>query len=254
MLNYDLAAAFLLVFARTGAFLSAGPLFFFPLPRPWKAGAALVLSLVLFPVVPQPAPPLAGGLWGFGLLLAKEVAAGLALGFVAGLPLQALALAGQIMDIQMGFFMSGVFDPSMGHQVTINSRFLYLLGLVLFLILDGHHVLIAALARSFEVVPLGGVTFGGDAALAAIRMFAQVVSLGLQLAAPVVAVVLITDICLGLLGRTAPEMNVFMLGFPLKVGLGILVLGVMVPLLGVAFRALLEMVERDLQIIMRGLA
>lgn len=253
MLNYDLAAAFLLAFARVSAFLSAGPLFFFPLPRPWKAGTALALTLILFPVLPGTAPPPAGGLWGFGVLLAKEVAAGLALGFVAGLPLQALALAGQIMDIQMGFFMSGVFDPAMGHQVTINSRFLYLLGLLLFLILDGHHLLIAALARSFEAIPLGGVVFGGEAALAAIRMFAQMIALGLQLAAPVVAVVLITDICLGLLGRTAPEMNVFMLGFPLKVGLGILVLGVVVPLLGVTLQAFLEMVEKNLQIVMRGL-
>lgn len=254
MLDYETAAAFLLVFARISAFLAAGPLFFFHLPRPWKAGVALVLALVLFPVVPRPPLELPGGLLGYGLALAKEIGVGLALGFVSGLALQALAVAGQIMDIQVGFFMSGVFDPAMGHQVTISSRFLYLLGLVLFFILDGHHMLIAALARSFEVIPLAGAKLGGASALAVIRIFAQMVSLSLQLAAPVVAVVLITDICLGLLGRTAPEMNVFMLGFPLKVGLGILVLGIMVPLLGVAFRAVLGMVERDLQIIMRGLA
>ncbi|WP_027357074.1 flagellar biosynthetic protein FliR [Desulfofundulus thermocisternus] len=255
MLNYGAAATFILIFIRASAFLVAGPLFFFPnVPRSLKAFTALVLAVVLYPLVPGVEPDFPGGLVGFALAAAEEAGVGLVLGFVAGLVFQSLAVAGQIMDIQMGFFMASFFDPAMGHQSTLSSRFLYLLGMVLFFILDGHHVLIAALARSYELVPLAGASLDGVTTLAVVRIFARMVALGVQIAAPVVAVVLIIDLCLGLLGRTAPEMNIFMLGFPLKISLGILTLSIMVPLFGVVFRALVRMMEQNLYTLIRGLA
>ena len=255
MLNYGAAATFILIFIRASAFLVAGPLFFFPnVPRSLKAFTALVLAVVLYPLVPGVEPDFPGGLVGFALAAAEEAGVGLVLGFVAGLVFQSLVVAGQIMDIQMGFFMASFFDPAMGHQSTLSSRFLYLLGMVLFFILDGHHVLIAALARSYELVPLAGASLDGVTTLAVVRIFARMVALGVQIAAPVVAVVLIIDLCLGLLGRTAPEMNIFMLGFPLKIALGILTLSIMVPLFGVVFRALVRMMEQDLYTVIRGLS
>ncbi|SHE69107.1 flagellar biosynthetic protein FliR [Desulfofundulus australicus DSM 11792] len=255
MLNYGAAATFILIFIRASAFLVAGPLFFFlNVPRSLKAFTALVLAVVLYPLVPGVEPDFPGGLVGFALAAAEEAGVGLVLGFVAGLVFQSLAVAGQIMDIQMGFFMASFFDPAMGHQSTLSSRFLYLLGMVLFFILDGHHVLIAALARSYELVPLAGASLDGVTTLAVVRIFARMVALGVQIAAPVVAVVLIIDLCLGLLGRTAPEMNIFMLGFPLKIALGILTLSIMVPLFGVVFRALVRMMEQDLYTVIRGLS
>ncbi|NHM28220.1 flagellar type III secretion system protein FliR [Desulfofundulus sp. TPOSR] len=255
MLNYEAVATFILIFVRASAFLAAGPLFFFPnVPRPLKAFMAFVLAVVLFPVVPGVEPDFPGGLLGFALAAAEEAGVGLVLGFVASLVFQSLAVAGQIMDIQMGFFMANLFDPAMGHQATISSRFLYLLGMVLFLILDGHHVLIAGLARSYELVPLTGAALDGTTTLAVVKIFARMAALAVQIAAPVVAVVLIIDICLGLLGRTAPEMNIFMLGFPLKIALGILTLSVMVPLFGVVFRAMVRMMEQDLYTVIRGLS
>ncbi len=255
MLNYGAAATFILIFIRASAFLVAGPLFFFPnVPRSLKAFTALVLAVVLYPLVPGVEPDFPGGLVGFALAAAEEAGVGLVLGFVASLVFQSLAVAGQIMDIQMGFFMASFFDPAMGHQSTLSSRFLYLLGMVLFFILDGHHVLIAALARSYELVPLAGASLDGVTTLAVVRIFARMVALGVQIAAPVVAVVLIIDLCLGLLGRTAPEMNIFMLGFPLKIALGILTLSIMVPLFGVVFRALVRMMEQNLYTVIRGLA
>jgi len=253
LLDYDRVALFIFILIRVAAFLAAGPLFIFPgVPRTAKAGLALALTLVLFPVVAPRSFAVPGGLPGFGLLAAKEAVTGLAMGFVCTLVFQSLAVAGQIMDTQMGFAMAGLFDPALG-QTTITARFLHLLGLVLFFILDGHHVLIAALVGSFQLVPLAGAALTGAGTLALIRVFAQMVALGVQIAAPVVAVVLIIDICLGLLGRTAPQMNVFMLGFPLKIGLGLLTLSVMAPLLGVVFRSLAGMMENDLYIVLRGM-
>ncbi|MEW6275358.1 MAG: flagellar biosynthetic protein FliR [Bacillota bacterium] len=254
MLNFELIAGFLLVFTRISTFLAAGPVFWLPnLPRPAKAGFAFVLAVLLFPVVKIPAPAFPGGLWGYGLAIAQEACVGLLLGFICSLVMHSLTIAGQLMDIQMGFFMSYIFDPTTGTQATIASRFLFLLGMVLFFILDGHHVLLAGLARSYALVPVPGAAFKGAAALALIRIFAQMIALAVQIAAPVIAVVLIIDICLGILGRTSPEMNIFMLGFPVKVGMGIFILSVLVPLLGVVFRSLVKIMERDLLLIMKGL-
>ncbi|MCL6447152.1 MAG: flagellar type III secretion system protein FliR [Armatimonadetes bacterium] len=255
MLNYEQMAAFLLVFTRVSTFLAAGPLFWLPnLPRPAKAGLAFMLAVVLFPVVKVPALDFPGGLLALGLAAAREACVGLLLGFVCSLVMHSLTIAGQLMDIQMGFFMSYIFDPTTGAQATIASRFLYLLGMVLFFTLDGHHVLLAGLARSFELVPVLGATLKGAAALSLIRIFAQMIALAVQIAAPIIAVMLIIDLCLGILGRTSPEMNIFMLGFPVKVGIGILLLSVLVPLMGVVFRSLVNLLERNLLVIMKGLA
>ncbi|MGQ9824826.1 MAG: flagellar biosynthetic protein FliR [Desulfotomaculales bacterium] len=255
MLDQEQVAAFLLVFARAGAFLAAGPLFWLPnIPRAAKAGFAFVVALVLFPVVPAFHPSFSGGFLGFALAAAQETCVGLLLGCVCSLVFHSRTVAGQLMDIQMGFFMANIFDPATGAQATITSRFLYLLGVVLFFTLDGHHVLLAGLARSYNIVPLLGATLQGATALSVIRIFAQTIALAVQIAAPVVAVILIIDICLGILGRTSPEMNIFMLGFPAKVGLGIFTLSILVPLLGVVFRSLVGMVERDLLIVLKGLS
>lgn len=255
MLNYEQLAAFLLLFTRVSTFLAAGPLFWLPdIPRPAKAGFAFVVAVLLFPVVKFPTLAFPGGLLGFGLALAQEACVGLLLGFVGSLVFHSLTIAGQLMDIQMGFFMSYILDPTTGMQATIMSRFLFLLGMVLFFILDGHHVILAGLVRSYDLVPMLTATLKGVTALSVIRIFARMVALGVQIAAPVIAVVLIIDVCLGVLGRTAPEMNIFMLGFPVKIGLGIFILSIMVPLMGVVFRSLINLMERDLLVVLRGLS
>ncbi len=255
MLNYEQAAAFLLVFTRVSAFLAAGPLFWLPnIPRLAKVGFAFVLTVLLFPVLDIPLADFSGGPGGYGLAIAQEACVGLVLGFICSLVFHSLTIAGQLMDVQMGFFMSYIFDPTTGAQATIASRFLFFLGMVLFLTLDGHHVMLAGLARSYDIVPALGAALKGSAAMSGIRLFAQIIALAVQIAAPVIAVVLIIDICLGILGRTSPEMNIFMLGFPVKVGLGIFILSMLVPLMGVVFRALVNMLERNLLIILKGLA
>ena len=255
MLNYSQVAALLLVFTRVSTFLGAGPLFWLPgVPGLVKIGVSFAVVLVLFPVIPVPSLDFPGGLWGLGLILVQEAGTGLLLGFICSLVFHSLTVAGQLMDIQMGFFMSHIFDPTTGTQATIVSRFLFLLGIVLFLTIDGHHVMFAGLARSYELVPVAGAVLKGVTAGTVIRTFTQMISLAVQIAAPVVAVILIIDICLGLLGRTAPEMNIFMLGFPIKVGLGIFILSVMVPLLGVVFRSMVRMMEHDLFMVMKGLS
>ncbi|MFZ5650302.1 MAG: flagellar biosynthetic protein FliR [Bacillota bacterium] len=254
MLNYELTVTFLLIFARLGAFIVTAPVFGGQYaPGVVKAGIAFVISLILLPnIAPLQHDP-AGGLFGLALAVFREVGVGLMMGLVCSMVLQVLNILGQLFDLHVGFMMSSIFDPVTGGQVTLTAKFLYLLGIVLFFILDGHHMLLAGVARSFQILPLDSAVFSGSGALVLIKAFARMVTVAVQIAAPLIAVMLIIDVCLGLLGRTAPQMNIFMLGFPIKIGAGILTLAVMVPLMGMVFQSLYKMMEKDLYTLMKGL-
>jgi flagellar biosynthetic protein FliR len=253
--DYEQVALFMLVFARISAFMVTAPLFVQPnVPVVLKAGLAVLLAILLFPVVEAGAitPPETS--LGFILALVVEIAIGLALGFITSMIFASLSVAGQYIDIKMGFFMSFVFDPMSGTQTTIMARFLVLVGLVLFLNMDGHHMLLAGLARSFDIVPVMGAQLQAGLGLVAIRSFTGMITVAVQIAAPVMAVVIIVDISLGLIGRTVPQMNIFMLGFTVKIFLGILTMSIMVPLMGAIFRSLFNMMERDMYLLLKGLS
>lgn len=254
MLNYELIVTFLLIFSRIGAFMVAVPLFGGPnTPGQVKGGMALVVSLIILPMVAPPQHQIAGGLLGFGLAVAREIGVGLLTGLICNMILQVLNIIGQIFDLHIGFLMSSFFDPAMGGQITLTAKFLYLMGIVLFFTLDGHHMLLMGMVRSFDILPLDTAIFSGGAMTILVKAFSRMVTVAVQISAPVIAVMLIIDICLGLLGRTAPQMNIFMLGFSLKIGAGILTMAVMVPLLGVVFQSLFRMMERDLYTLLKGL-
>jgi flagellar biosynthetic protein FliR len=254
MLDLETVAAFLLVFARISSFVFTSPLFGGQyVPVVVRTGITFVIALVLFPLVATPDQLSLNSLGGFAAALLREVGVGLLMGFVCGLILQIMNILGQIFDLHIGFMMTNFFDPSVGGQITLTAKFLYLTGIVLFFILDGHHMLLLALAKSFAIVPLNKAIFTGSSAEVLIRAFASMVTVAVQLSAPIIAVVLIIDVCLGILGRTAPQMNIFMLGFPVKIVAGILVLAVMIPLMGVVFQSLFRMMERDLYTLLKGL-
>lgn len=254
MLNYDQVINFLLIFSRVTAFIVMVPAFGGSnTPGLVKVGISFVLASLLMPLVASPAAPLTGGLVGFGLAVAKEAVVGIIMGLVCVFILQSLTIAGQLFDMHIGFMMSNFFDPVSGSQVTLLAKFLYLLGITLFLTMNGHHMVISGLFKSFQMVPLTGAEFKGDAALLLISIFAKMITIAVQICLPVIAVVLVIDVALGLMGKTAPQMNIFMLGFPIKIGMGIATLAVMLPLLGTVFQSLFRMMERDMYTLFKGL-
>lgn len=255
MLNFEQSITFLLIFTRISSFLAVAPVFGGTnSPRLAKAGLSFVLAALLLPLVDSPAAPATGGLPGLAVAVIQEIFIGILMGLVCNFILHSLTVAGQVLDIQIGFAMSGFFDPLSGGQATLLAKFLYLLGVTLFLTLDGDHMLISGLFKSFQMVPLSGAAFKGSTALALIQVFARMITIAVQITAPVIAMVLIVDVCLGLVGKTAPQMNIFMLGFPIKIGVGVLTLAVMVPLLGTVFRSLFRMMEKDLYTLLKGLS
>lgn len=245
---------FFLVLARITAFFISGPLFSLPnIPAPVKVGLSFMVAAVVFPLAEAHNALYPADGWAYLFALVRETLVGLAIGYTASLLIAALVYAGSLMDIHIGFFMSQIFDPLSGGMAGILSRFMYLVGLAALLAFNGHHLIIAALVKSFSLVPLGTAQVTGASALFLIKVFAQMIGIGVQIAAPLIAVMLVVDVTMGLLARTAPQINVFMLGFPVKIIFGLVTLSVMVPVLARIIYSLCDVIENDITILLKGL-
>ncbi|ABO50904.1 flagellar biosynthetic protein FliR [Desulforamulus reducens MI-1] len=255
MINLVYVTTFFLVFVRMLSFIFSCPLYAIPgIPPLVKAGLSLVLAALTAPLVEPAAASFPGGLWGLGLAVFSEVGVGLAIGLVCTFVFNAIRIAGQLLDFQIGFAMAAVMDPLGGGMNTLVSRFLFFMTLVLYMNMDGHHALIRALVKSYELVPLTAAAMNGELTLLIIRIFTDTFALAVQICAPVVAVLVITDLAMGLIGKTAPQLNIFQLGFPLKIAVGVSTLAILLPALTSVFKYLFDTLHKDLLLLLKGLA
>ncbi|MGI6491264.1 MAG: flagellar biosynthetic protein FliR [Pelotomaculum sp.] len=251
MLETGQLEAFFLVFLRSAAFMMAGPLYTLKgLPSLVKIGFALILAVVVFPIVEV---RLFEDTWMYWLAALGEIGAGLLLGAAVTMIINSIRMAGQFIDFQIGYSMANLVDPATGTSTTLLGQYLYLLGLIFFLMVDGHYTLIAALFGSYQLVPLGMANLGGGAAVGIMQIFAKTFVYALQVAAPIIAILLIADLSLGFLTRTTPQINVFLTGFPVKMIVGLLTLSFLIPLFGAVFNSIFNTIERDLYLLMREL-
>jgi flagellar biosynthetic protein FliR len=163
------------------------------------------------------------------LFLGGETLTGLTIGFIVLLFFTAFRMAGQLADVTIGLSMAGIFDPQFGSSVTLLSQFYYLFAMVIYFTLNGHHYLFLALARSFELIPLGGLSFNDVTVRMLLELFYYIWAMSFQIAAPIVAAILITDIALGLISETVPQLHVFLEGLTLKVFVGLFVVYLTLP-------------------------
>ena len=150
----------------------------------------------------------------------KELAIGIIMGYVTYIIMSGIYLAGQIIDNQVGFGYANVLDPITNIQVPLTSNFYYTYIILIFLLINGHHMIIRALFYSYEVIPLGQLTFSSNVISELGSIMGEMFGIALKISAPIIAAVFIADVVLGVLSKTVPEMNVFMLGMPIKVMLG----------------------------------
>ncbi|MDS1029541.1 flagellar biosynthetic protein FliR [Bacillota bacterium LX-D] len=243
----------LLIFARMTAFVASAPFFSIrSVPPAAKGALGLLLAVMMFPVVAKPSLSAGIDTFPYLLMLIGEVLIGLALGFTATVVFNGFRMAGQLIDLQIGLSMVGIFDPQSGSQNTILAHFMDLLAILLFTVLNGHYIILAALAKSYELLPLGFGLPKGTIAEQIINIFCGTFSLAVKIAAPVLAVLIIIDFVLGLVARTVPQLNVFILGFPLKIGFGIVTLSILLPFLVMIFTKILSTMEQDLLLIIRS--
>lgn len=200
-------------------------------PAQVRVGLALALAVVIAPAA-EAGPAEIGEPLRYIALCATELVFGLALGFVTSAVLEALRFGGEMLDLQIGLRAGQLFDPVSGAHSGILSTGYYMLALVFFVTLDGHHWLLRGVASSFSLVPVGGMTLDG-AALAALssRLGTTVLVLGLRVAGPVMVALLLADLAFGLVARAVPQINVFLVGIPGKIAVGLAIAAVGAPML-----------------------
>lgn len=236
---------FLLVLFRVSGVLLAAPVIGnAALPFGLKAFLALFLAALFFPLVGRPAVPPDPSLPALFLSSAAELGVGLLVGFAASLLFAGVQFAGHILDQELGLLVANVLDPVTDQPISIVGQFKILLAMLVWLLIDGHHFLVASILQSYEAVPLLGLGSTGTAAVhLSGTMVQDVLRMGVQIAAPALVTLFLVTIALAFMARTVPEMNIFVLGFALRagVGLGVLALGVGIFATGFGERALRHM-------------
>jgi flagellar biosynthetic protein FliR len=170
-----------------------------------------------------------GNIFSLSSAAAGELFVGIAIAYSSYLFFTGIQMAGQVIDIQIGFGLVNVLDPGGSEQVSVVGQFYYIVALLYFLALDGHHYLMKAMGDSFQLIPPGGLGWLAHAGAAGPKLsefFSRLFVIALQVAGPSVVTLFLTNITMGLLSRTIPQMNVFIVGMPLNilVGLGITIL------------------------------
>jgi flagellar biosynthetic protein FliR len=249
----------MLIFCRITSFFVVVPVFSSRnVPTAFKIGLAVFITFITFSGIGMNDPVPIDSL--YILLVMREFLIGILMGFLVYVFFTVVQVAGSFMDIQIGYAMANVIDPMTGTSSPILGNLKYMLSILLFLSFDGHHYLIRAIIESYEWIPLNNQMFtqiyNGQISEFLIRSFAKMFYISFQLAAPIVAALFLTDLGLGLLTRVAPQFNVFVIGVPLKMILGLLLLILLFPELLTQFQSLftvmLGAMEKLMQLISTG--
>ena len=224
-------AALLWPLSRILGLIAAAPLFGnASVPPTVKILLGVLLATIIGPTVPAlPAtdPMSLAGL----LILVQEMLIGLAMGFTIRIVFAAVEMAGEISSLTMGLGFATLFDPQSHGRSTAISQFLSLLATLAFLAVNAHLVLLSALAESFISLPISASPINGAGFREMAHWGGTIFSSGVQISLPIVAALLITNIALGILTRAAPQLNLFGIGFPITLGVGLLVIGMTLPYL-----------------------
>lgn len=219
--------AFLWPFARITAFMAVSPLWgHSSIPNQAKVGLAALVTIVIAPILPA-MPNVAIMSWaGIGIMI-EQIVIGLAIGLVMHIVFAVVQAAGEYIGLQMGLAFATFFDASSGTNIMVLSRILYMITLLMFLAFNGHLMVLETLVMSFETLPIGisGLNPGAFDLLA--RYAGTIFAAGMLLALPVVGALLIINLCLGILNRSAPQLTVFNIGFPTSLTVGLTLLMVL---------------------------
>lgn len=220
----NLLAAVFWPFLRIGAMFMAAPIFgSASVPVRIRVLLALLLAWVVTPLVP--AMPSVDPFSATGILVSlQQIAIGLAMGFLLQLAFSATVLAGQTIAMTMGLGFASMVDPESGIQVPVISQFLTIMTTLLFLGLDGHLLIIISLVESFRSLPVAVTLFSPDLLMNLVTFAGHVFLMALVIALPVVIAVLIVNLSLGVVTRAAPQLNIFAVGFPVTILVGLFVM------------------------------
>jgi len=241
-LTPDDVVTFMLVLIRIGGIILTAPLFSHPrVPPPLRMGIALLLTFLLRPVIAVHFPEASGSVVVLALLVIKEALTGVIIGYTANLVFSVVQMAGEMQDTQAGFSLANTMDPTLSPHSAILGQFQLVLMWLLFFAVKGHQVLIQGIADSFVVIPLGTASFDGVLTLQMTGMVTSLLLLALRISAPVIGAVLLADLAVGMIQRTAPQLNLLAIGFQVKIAVAVLALTFALPFILLGERGLVPL-------------
>jgi flagellar biosynthetic protein FliR len=210
-------------------------------PLMLRVALVVLLSLVIAPVVPAPAV-LPDGMYQLTAIMVTEVAAGLLMGLSVAWIIDTVAFAGQLMDTQMGYSFVQFLDPVSAHPVSVSGALLTQLTMIFILVSGLYHQMILALVESYRILPIGqGLPLHP---LALVAQMGLIMVRGFQLAFPVILTLFLIDVMEGISGKYMPQLQLIQLSFPIKIGVGLTVLGILLREFSAWIRPMLEDVPR----------
>jgi len=250
----DRIETFLLVFVRCLTFWSIGPLLADrKVPVQVKVLGGLVTAIAVFSSVDTSHWIKTDSLLVLASLVAREVLMGAALGLVASLVFLAVRMAGSLLGVQMGFSIASVMDPQTQTEMSLLSEVQEMLAVFLFLLVDGHHRLFQALAVSLDRVPPGALGDPGVLLGALVPLTGAMFGMIIQIGAPILGAMFLTDAALGFVARAVPQMNVFIVGIPVKIAAGMALLIVTAPLFSRLLLLQFGRMDQQLLTVLRGM-
>ena len=223
---------FLLIFIRVGVILFILPFFNSrSIPTMIKIGLTFIITILLYPVITVQMINMPESALGMAQLVVGEVIVAMILGMMVQILFEGIKIMGQMVGFQTGFSISNVLDPQSGTQVSILSNMAYLMAVVIFLILNGHHILLNALKESFAIIPVGELNLNRDLMQKVVGHVGQMFVIGIKTGAPAIAALLFAKIVFGLVTKLIPQMNIMIVAFPVQIVIGLIFFSISLRLL-----------------------
>jgi flagellar biosynthetic protein FliR len=221
---------FIIIFVRILGIFILTPIFGTKtLPSIFKVGLSFFTTLILVNFVQVNIDM--NNIYQYTWIVFTEFIVGLLIGLASMIYFSAIYLAGQLIDYQLGFGIVNILDLQSETQVPLMGNFIYIITLLLFLLINGHHVLFIMLAKSYVLIPVGGISFQLNNMNSIItKIVSTMFILGFRISFPIILATMLSDLTLSIISRTIPQLNVFMVGMPLKIFIGIFTLFIMLPM------------------------
>ncbi len=224
-------SVFALSLIRLSSFMVVLPVFGNRLvPASVKILLSLVMAMVMFPAIKAGTTLSPGWQDDIILLALRESVLGIFLGFLVRTMFVAVEIAGQLLGFSMGFSAVQLLNPTFGESSTMMEEFQTILGTLLYLSINGHHMFFEAIHKSFEMAPIGRIHMDTRALASVTTLVANIFIIAIKLAGPMIAVILFLNIALGMVGRAVPQINVFVISFPVNIMVGLFILVASIPL------------------------
>ncbi len=222
---------FFIIFVRMGAIMLIIPFYGEKgAPVLVKLALAIMITIIVFPVISVDESLLKSVTFlGTAILLIQSLLVGLLIGFIPVLLFTGFQLGGEIAGFNIGFAMVSVLDPLSESRISLIAQLNYIFAMLVFISINGHFYLLEGIVTSFKVMPLIGSTFPDITGQMLLQISSKIFVIGMKVAAPVLVAILLTNTGLGILARTIPQLNIFIIGFPIQISVGLITLGLSIP-------------------------